>query len=74
MMSYRGLKKNATRAFTALALANTYLSRERLMAQVRPKGRNAHERALRTGPRGHKIGRLTLHFQEINCHQPRLAF
>jgi IS5 family transposase len=35
---YRGLKKNATRAFTALALAlaNIYLSRERLMAQVRP--------------------------------------
>jgi IS5 family transposase len=33
---YRGLQKNATRAFTALALANIYLSRERLMAQVRP--------------------------------------
>jgi IS5 family transposase len=33
---YRGLKKNATRAFTALALANIYLGRERLMAQVRP--------------------------------------
>lgn len=33
---YRGLKKNATRAFTALALANIYLSRERPMAQVRP--------------------------------------
>ncbi|MDP2256530.1 MAG: IS5 family transposase [Polaromonas sp.] len=33
---YRGLKKNATRAFTALALANIYLSRQRLMAQVRP--------------------------------------
>jgi transposase, IS5 family len=35
---YRRLKKNATRAFTALALAlaNIYLSRERLMAQVRP--------------------------------------
>ncbi len=33
---YRGLKKNATRAFTALALANIYLSRERLMVQVRP--------------------------------------
>lgn len=32
---YRGLKKNATRAFTALALANIYLGRERLMAQVR---------------------------------------
>ena len=33
---YRGLAKNATRAFTALALANLYLSRQRLMAQVRP--------------------------------------
>ena len=33
---YRGLKKNATRAFTALALANIYRSRERLIAQVRP--------------------------------------
>jgi len=33
---YRGLAKNATRAFTALALANIYLSRSRLMAQVSP--------------------------------------
>jgi len=33
---YRGLQKNATRAFMALALANIYLSRHRLMAQVRP--------------------------------------
>jgi IS5 family transposase len=33
---YRGLAKNATRAFTALALANIYLGREPLMAQVRP--------------------------------------
>ena len=33
---YRGLAKNATRAFTALALANIYLSRQRLMAQARP--------------------------------------
>ena len=33
---YRGLQKNATRAFTALALANIYLSRQGLMAQVRP--------------------------------------
>ena len=33
---YRGLAKNATRAFTALALANLYLSRSRLMAQMRP--------------------------------------
>jgi IS5 family transposase len=33
---YRGLHKNATRAFTALALANIYLSRRRLLAQLRP--------------------------------------
>ena len=33
---YRGLEKNATRAFTALALANIDLARNRLMAQVRP--------------------------------------
>lgn len=33
---YRGLAKNAGRAFTALALANIYLSRNKLMAQVRP--------------------------------------
>ena len=32
---YLGLEKNATRAFTALALANIYLGRQRLMAQVR---------------------------------------
>jgi IS5 family transposase len=33
---YRGLAKNATRAFTALALANIFLARGPLMAQVRP--------------------------------------
>lgn len=33
---YRGLAKNATRAFTVLALANIYLGRGQLMAQVRP--------------------------------------
>jgi transposase, IS5 family len=33
---YRGLAKNATRAFTALALANIYLVRGPLMAQLRP--------------------------------------
>ena len=33
---YRGLQKNATRAFTALALANIYLARGRLLGQVRP--------------------------------------
>ncbi len=33
---YRGLAKNACRAFTALALANIYLARHQLMGQVRP--------------------------------------
>ncbi len=33
---YRGLQKNATRAFTVLALANIYMSRGMLLAQVRP--------------------------------------
>jgi IS5 family transposase len=33
---YRGLAKNASRAFTALALANLYLARHRLMAPIRP--------------------------------------
>ncbi|KGG99941.1 hypothetical protein P245_03310 [Comamonas thiooxydans] len=33
---YRGLQKNATRAFTALALANIYLGRGQLLGQVRP--------------------------------------
>jgi len=33
---HRGLHKNATRAFSAWALANFYLGRQRLMAQVRP--------------------------------------
>jgi IS5 family transposase len=33
---YRGLHKNGTRAFVALALANIYLSRNHLMAKVRP--------------------------------------
>jgi IS5 family transposase len=33
---YRGLAKNATRAFTALALANIYLSRRHLLQQVCP--------------------------------------
>jgi transposase, IS5 family len=33
---YRGLEKNATRAFTALALSNIFMSRSHLMAQVRP--------------------------------------
>jgi len=33
---YRGLHKNATRAFTMLALANIYMSRGLLLAKVRP--------------------------------------
>ena len=33
---YRGLTKNATRAFTTLALANIYLGRRHLLAQARP--------------------------------------
>jgi IS5 family transposase len=33
---YRGLSKNAGRAFVALALANLYLARKQLMGQVRP--------------------------------------
>lgn len=33
---YRGLAKNAGRAFTALALANIYLARRQLAGQVRP--------------------------------------
>jgi len=33
---YRGLAKNAGRAFTALALANLYLARGHLLAQARP--------------------------------------
>jgi transposase, IS5 family len=33
---YRGLQKNATRAFTALALANIYMSRGLLLGPVRP--------------------------------------
>jgi IS5 family transposase len=34
---YRGLQKNATRAFTALALANIYLSREHLLGRCARK-------------------------------------
>ena len=33
---YRGLDKNAGRAFVALALANLYLARKPLLVQVRP--------------------------------------
>ena len=43
-VSYRSVAKNATRAFTALALANIYLGRQRFMAQVIPKGGKRAER------------------------------
>jgi IS5 family transposase len=33
---YRGLAKNATRAFVALGLANIYLARKALYGEVRP--------------------------------------
>lgn len=33
---YRGLQSSATRGFTALAPANIFLGRQRLLAQVRP--------------------------------------
>jgi IS5 family transposase len=33
---YRGQQKNTTRALTALPLANIYLGRQSLLAQVRP--------------------------------------
>jgi transposase, IS5 family len=33
---YRGLAKNATRSFVALALANIFLARRTLYGQVRP--------------------------------------
>ena len=37
---YRGLGKNTSRAFTALALANIYLARHRLMAPVPHSGQS----------------------------------
>lgn len=40
---YRRLAKNANRAFVALALANVYLSRRKLMALVSRSGREAGE-------------------------------
>ena len=36
MSTKAGEVQNATRAFSALALANIYLGRQRLMEQVRP--------------------------------------
>ena len=33
---YRGLAKNATRSFVALGLANVYVARRVLYAEVRP--------------------------------------
>lgn len=34
---YRGLAKDAPRAFTVLALSNIYMARQHLMGQVRPQ-------------------------------------
>ncbi len=48
----RGLHKNATRAFTALAMANIYLARPRLMAQVRPQGGGLGQKARQAASRG----------------------
>ncbi len=56
---YRGLAKNATRAFTALATAHIDLSRQRLMAQVRPSRRQSGRGARETGPMGRKKRRST---------------
>lgn len=47
---YRGLAKNANRAFVALARANVYLCRTRLMAQVRLQWARTGPRARRQGP------------------------
>jgi hypothetical protein len=49
---YRGLAKNATRAFTALALANIYLSRQRLTAQGAPVRAAMGPRGPRNRPDG----------------------
>ena len=35
-LRYQGLQKNVNRAFTALELANIYLGRKSLLAQVLP--------------------------------------
>lgn len=48
---YRGLAKNACRAFTALALANIYLARHRLMAQVRGESGRKRPAKRPQGPR-----------------------
>jgi IS5 family transposase len=45
---YCGLQKNANRAFTALAFANIYFGRQRLMAQVRRKGQEQAPRPAKT--------------------------
>lgn len=51
---YRGLAKNASRAFTALAVANVYLAGHRLMAPVRPcleEYLHAYTDAVQAGPK-----------------------
>ena len=51
---YRGLQKNATRAFTALALANIYLARGRLQDRCARKGPPRGSKAPRNRPCGAK--------------------
>ncbi|MGF6979956.1 hypothetical protein QFZ94_008473 [Paraburkholderia sp. JPY465] len=52
---YRGLAKNANRAFVALALTNVYLSRRRLMAQVRPQWAKSGPQARAQRPGGQEM-------------------
>ena len=54
---YRGLAKNATRAFVTLGLANLYLARKRLGARVRLRGANAR-RAAMNGVKFRRVLRL----------------
>ncbi|MGF6963096.1 hypothetical protein OKW43_000101 [Paraburkholderia sp. WC7.3g] len=66
---YRGLAKNANRAFVALALANVYLSRRRLMAQVRPLWAKSGPKARANGPKGPKTrGQSSAHGDQTSNH------
>ena len=51
---YRGLQKNATQAFTALALANMYLGRKSLLAQVRHEPQKQARRPAKPAQKGSK--------------------
>jgi len=65
---YRGLAKNATRASTALALANIYLARGPLMARVRPWARQAGRRVCKPRTADHipiQIARLKYHLDPL---------